>query len=201
MGMGAFPGTHPYYMGMVGMHGTRYSNYAFTNCDLLIAVGARFSDRVVSDVEKFAPMAKIIHVDIDPAELGKNVSTHIQICGDVNRVLDVFNEKVKVKEENRWNAQIEKWKQEHPLTYKMNGTLSPQYIIEKLYDLTDGQAIISTEVGQNQMWAANSISLPGPVPLYLQWIGHYGIWTWRIHWSSTGQAGGEGSQYCRGWKL
>jgi acetolactate synthase-1/2/3 large subunit len=154
MGMGAFPGTHPYYMGMVGMHGTRYSNYAFTNCDLLIAVGARFSDRVVSDVEKFAPMAKIIHVDIDPAELGKNVSTHIQICGDVNRVLDVFNEKVKVKEENRWNAQIEKWKQEHPLTYKMNGTLSSQYIIEKLYDLTDGQAIISTEVGQNQMWAA-----------------------------------------------
>ena len=162
MGMGAFPGTHPYYMGMVGMHGTRYSNYAFSNCDLLIAVGARFSDRVVSDVEKFAPKARIIHVDIDPAELGKNVSTHIEICGDVGCVLDVFNEHVMEKQENGWNAQIEEWKKEHPLRYKMNGSLSPQYVIEKLYDLTGGQAILATEVGQNQMWAAQFYKFTQP---------------------------------------
>lgn len=162
MGMGAFPGTHPYYMGMVGMHGTRYSNYAFSNCDLLIAVGARFSDRVISDVEKFAPKARIIHVDIDPAELGKNVSTHIEICGDVGQVLDIFNEKVKEKQESAWNNQVEKWKKEYPLSYKTNGTLSPQYVIEKLYELTEGQAIISTEVGQNQMWAAQFYKFTKP---------------------------------------
>ncbi len=162
MGMGAFPGTHPYYMGMVGMHGTRYSNYAFSNCDLLIAVGARFSDRVISDVEKFAPKARIIHVDIDPAELGKNVSTHIEICGDVGQVLDIFNEKIKEKQESAWNNQVEKWKKEYPLSYKTNGTLSPQYVIEKLYELTEGQAIISTEVGQNQMWAAQFYKFTKP---------------------------------------
>lgn len=162
MGMGAFPGTHPYYMGMVGMHGTRYSNYAFTNCDLLIALGARFSDRVVSDVERFAPGARIIHVDIDPAELGKNIKTHIEICGDVGKVLEIFNERVKEKQENGWNLQIEKWKEDYPLRYKMNGSLSPQYIIEKLYELTNGQAIITTEVGQNQMWAAQFYKFTQP---------------------------------------
>lgn len=154
MGMGAFPGTHPYYMGMVGMHGTRYSNYAFSNCDLLIAVGARFSDRVVSNVKKFAPDAKIIHVDIDPAELGKNVHTSIEVCGDVGQILDIFNERVDEKQEGPWNAQIKRWKKEYPLRYKMNGSLSPQYIIEKLYELTEGRAILTTEVGQNQIWAA-----------------------------------------------
>ena len=162
MGMGAFPGNHPYYMGMVGMHGTRFSNYAFSNCDLLIALGARFSDRVISDVKKFAPKARIIHVDIDPAELGKNVTTHIEVCGDVGEVLDVLNESVKEKLENEWNMQIEEWKRVHPLSYKMNGSLSPQYIIEKLYELTGGQAIISTEVGQNQMWAAQFYKFTEP---------------------------------------
>ncbi|MFY9278092.1 MAG: biosynthetic-type acetolactate synthase large subunit, partial [Caldicoprobacterales bacterium] len=162
MGMGAFPGNHPYYMGMVGMHGTRYSNYAFSNCDLIIAMGARFSDRVVSNVEKFAPKARIIHVDIDPAELGKNVETYIEVCGDVGQILDIFNEKVKEKKENGWNRQIEEWKKAYPLNYKTNGNLSPQYIIEKLYQLTKGQAILSTEVGQNQMWAAQFYKFSQP---------------------------------------
>lgn len=162
MGMGAFPGDHPYYMGMVGMHGTRYSNYAFSNCDLIIAMGARFSDRVVSNVEKFAPKAKIIHVDIDPAELGKNVMTHIQVCGDVGQILDIFNRHVQEKQESSWNKQIEEWKKAYPLKYKCNGNLSPQYIIEKLYELTEGQAILTTEVGQNQMWAAQFYKFSQP---------------------------------------
>ena len=162
MGMGAFPGGHPYYMGMVGMHGTRYSNYAFSNCDLIIALGARFSDRVVSNVEKFAPKAKIIHVDIDPAELGKNVMTHIQVCGDVSQILDIFNKHVNEKQENGWNKQIEEWKRTYHLKYKSNSNLSPKYIIEKLYELTGGQAILTTEVGQNQMWAAQFYKFSQP---------------------------------------
>lgn len=154
MGMGAFPGTHPYYMGMVGMHGTRCSNYAFSSCDLLIAVGARFSDRVISDVRRFAPHARIIHIDIDPAELGKNVETHIGICGDVKHVLNLLNQRIQEKQENGWNAQIRQWKREYPMKYEDNGKVNPQYVIEMLYKLTDGDAIITTEVGQNQMWAA-----------------------------------------------
>lgn len=162
MGMGAFPGTHPYYMGMVGMHGTRCSNYAFSKCDLLIAVGARFSDRVISDVKRFAPYAKIIHIDIDPAELGKNVETHVEICGDVKDVLRILNERVKERQENGWNDQIRQWKEEYPLKYTDNGKVNPQYVIETLYKLTEGDAIITTEVGQNQMWAAQFYKFKAP---------------------------------------
>lgn len=162
MGMGAFPGTHPYYMGMVGMHGTRCSNYAFSNCDLLIAVGARFSDRVISDVKRFAPYAKIIHIDIDPAELGKNVETHIGVCGDVKDILSLLNEKVEERQENGWNDQIRQWKKEYPLKYTDNGKVNPQYVIETLYKLTEGNAIITTEVGQNQMWAAQFYKFTSP---------------------------------------
>lgn len=154
MGMGAFPGTHPYFMGMVGMHGTRCSNYAVSECDLLIAIGARFSDRVISKVEGFAPKAKIIHIDIDPAELGKNVTTHIPVCGDVKNILTKLTQAVEEKKENGWNKQIQEWKEAYPLKYKGHGPLSPQFVIEKLYELTEGRAIITTEVGQNQMWAA-----------------------------------------------
>ena len=162
MGMGAFPGTHPYYMGMVGMHGTRCSNYAFSKCDLLIAVGARFSDRVISDVKRFAPYAKITHIDIDPAELGKNVETHVEICGDVKDVLRILNERVKERQENGWNDQIRQWKEEYPLKYTDNGKVNPQYVIETLYKLTEGDAIITTEVGQNQMWAAQFYKFKAP---------------------------------------
>lgn len=162
MGMGAFLGTHPYYMGMVGMHGTRCSNYAFSKCDLLIAVGARFSDRVISDVKRFAPYAKIIHIDIDPAELGKNVETHVEICGDVKDVLRILNERVKERQENGWNDQIRQWKEEYPLKYTDNGKVNPQYVIETLYKLTEGDAIITTEVGQNQMWAAQFYKFKAP---------------------------------------
>ena len=154
MGMGAFPGEHPYFLGMVGMHGTRYANYAVSNSDCLIAIGARFSDRVVSKVEAFAPNARIIHIDIDPAEISKNVTAHIPIYGDVKQLLSDLIGRVAERDENDWNRQIEEWKEKHPLKYRGKSSLSPQFVIEKLYELTQGNAIITTEVGQNQMWAA-----------------------------------------------
>jgi acetolactate synthase-1/2/3 large subunit len=162
MGMGAFPGTHPYFMGMVGMHGTRYSNYAVSECDILLAVGARFSDRVISKVESFAPKARIVHIDIDPAELSKNVTAHIPVCGDVKEILAKLAAKAEEKQENGWNKQVREWMEAYPLRYKGHGPLSPQFVIEKLYELTEGKAIITTEVGQNQMWAAQYYKFSEP---------------------------------------
>lgn len=154
MGMGAFPGEHPYFLGMVGMHGTRYANYAVSQSDCLIAIGARFSDRVISKAENFAKDARIIHIDIDPAEISKNITAHIPLCGDVKKILTELTEKVEEKAENGWNKQIQKWKRSYPLKNQWKGALNPQYVIEKLYELTKGKAVITTEVGQNQMWAA-----------------------------------------------
>jgi acetolactate synthase-1/2/3 large subunit len=162
MGMGAFPGTHPYFMGMVGMHGTRYSNYAVSECDVLLAVGARFSDRVISKAASFAPKARIVHIDIDPAELSKNVIAHIPVCGDVKDVLVKLISRVNEKKENGWNKQVRDWMEAYPLKYKGHGPLSPQYVIEKLYELTEGKAIITTEVGQNQMWTAQFYKFTEP---------------------------------------
>jgi acetolactate synthase-1/2/3 large subunit len=163
MGLGAFPGSHPYFMGMVGMHGTRVSNYAVSNCDLLIAVGARFSDRVVSRVEKFATHARIIHIDIDPAEIGKNVNTHIPICGDVKKILQRLTNLVDEKQPNGWNKQVDDWRRAHQTkNYNLKGQLTPLFVIQKLYQLTQGKAIITTEVGQNQMWAAHFYKFDEP---------------------------------------
>lgn len=154
MGVGAFPGDHPNFLGMVGMHGTRASNYAVSHCDLLIAVGARFSDRVVSRVDKFASKAKVIHIDIDPAELSKNVHAHIPVCGDVKASITALIEGALEKKVNGWTKQIEEWQQNHPLKYDSSELLSPQFVIEKLCEVSKGNAVITTEVGQNQMWAA-----------------------------------------------
>ncbi len=162
MGIGAFPGNHPYYLGMVGMHGTRYSNYAVSACDLLICAGARFSDRVTSNIKTFAPDAKIIHIDIDAAELGKNIKTHLPICGDVKETLSYLASAVDEKEPNGWNKKVQGWKESYPLNIKSKGAVSPQHVMEKIYELTDGQAIISTEVGQNQMWAAQFYKFTSP---------------------------------------
>jgi acetolactate synthase-1/2/3 large subunit len=153
MGLGNFPADHPYFTGMVGMHGSHCSNYAVTQCDVLIAIGARFSDRVASHPESFASGAKLIHIDIDPKELGKNVKAHIPICGDVKKVLKQLIEAVNTKEENGWNIQIDEWKKKYPLKYGKDG-LSPQLILSKLYELTKGEVIVTTEVGQNQIWTA-----------------------------------------------
>lgn len=157
LGIGAFPETSELSLGMLGMHGTAYANYAVTDCDLLIAIGARFDDRVTGHIDHFAPHAKIIHIDIDPAEIGKNVSVDIPIVGDVKLVLKDLLEKIAHKEKNKeWFEQIKEWKEKYPLAYKKDDKIiKPQYVVEELYNLTKGhKTIITTEVGQNQMWAA-----------------------------------------------
>jgi len=154
MGKGAFPETHPLSLGMLGMHGTWPANYAVCECYLLIAVGARFGDRVTGKIDEFAPEARIIHIDIDPAEIGKNVQIDVPIVGDLKKVLAEVNEKLEQNPASDWQDKIGLWKAEHPLKYETNGTLKPQFIIEEIYDVTKGEAIIVTEVGQNQMWAA-----------------------------------------------
>ncbi|MDP4088406.1 MAG: biosynthetic-type acetolactate synthase large subunit [Bacillota bacterium] len=153
MGTGAFSNDHPLFTGMVGMHGSHCSNYGITHCDVLIALGARFSDRVASHIDSFAPNAKIIHVDIDAAEIGKNVRVDVPLLGDLKNVLGELLGRVEKKPFCEWNEQIDKWKEEFPLRDD-HKDLSPQFILNKLYELSEGQAIIATEVGQNQMWAA-----------------------------------------------
>jgi len=155
MGKGSFPETHELSLRMLGMHGTVYANYAVQECDLLIALGARFDDRVTGHIEKFAPKAKIIHIDLDPAEIGKNVRVDVPIVGDVKQVLKDLLEKVTAKKHQAWLEQIKEWKRKYPLTYKTDKELKPQYIVEQVYELTKNrETIMVTEVGQNQMWAA-----------------------------------------------
>ena len=163
MGKGAFPENHPLSLHMLGMHGTYYANMAVYNCDLLIAVGARFDDRVTGKIDEFAPQAKIIHIDIDPASISKNIVVDIPIVGDVGIILRKLLEEIKKEgakvlypeERQRWLEQIEKWKGLHPLTYqKSDSVIKPQYVIEQIWKATKGDAIISTGVGQHQMWAA-----------------------------------------------
>ncbi|MDI6870706.1 MAG: biosynthetic-type acetolactate synthase large subunit [Bacillota bacterium] len=169
MGLGVIPGTDPLFLGMVGMHGTVAANYAVTECDLLFAVGVRFDDRVTGKVAAFAPHARVVHIDVDPAEIGKNVGADIPIVGDAARVLAVLNARLEEllagrhhrgealpPERDSWRSQVAEWKARYPLTYrqKEGGALKPQFVIEQINDLTRGEAIICTEVGQNQMWTA-----------------------------------------------
>ena len=162
MGLGGFPGTHPLWMGMLGMHGTYCSNMAVANSDLLIAVGARFDDRVTGRLDAFAPNAKIIHIDIDPTSISKNVRVDIPIVADCRKALCKLIARLKEEagvnwqeKHQAWIAQVKDWDTNHPLSYvHEEGVIKPQYVIEKLYELTGGTAIIATEVGQNQMWAA-----------------------------------------------
>ena len=154
MGLGGFPGTHPLFTGLVGMHGTRASNLAVSNCDLLIGIGTRFSDRVVSNVKRFAPHAKIMHIDIDPAEIGKNVEVHYALIGNIKKILAELTSKVHAAEHKEWLKQINSWKINTSIGRLENKPLKPQYIMQKIYELTQGEAIITTEVGQNQLWAA-----------------------------------------------
>ena len=153
MGKGAFDGTHPLYTGMLGMHGTKASNFGVTECDLLIAIGARFSDRVIGNAKKFAKNAKVLQIDVDPAEINKNIPTTASIIGDVKEVLKLLNSRIEVKERTEWLAHIDDLKKTYPLTYEKDQLNGP-YIIQKLYEITNGEAIITTEVGQHQMWAA-----------------------------------------------
>ncbi|MFH1678072.1 MAG: biosynthetic-type acetolactate synthase large subunit [Candidatus Omnitrophota bacterium] len=156
LGLGGFPGTHPLCLGMLGMHGTAFANYAIMNSDLVIAIGARFDDRVTGRLDAFAPHAKIIHIDIDPTSISKNVKVDVPIVGDAKFILrQLLEELDNVPDTKEWINAVEHWKNKHPLVYKKDGlALKPQYVIEQIYELTNGEAIITTEVGQNQMWAA-----------------------------------------------
>ncbi len=173
MGLGAFPGTHELSMGMLGMHGTYTANMAVAECDLLIAVGARFDDRVTGKVKEFAANAEIIHIDIDPTSISKNVRVHIPIVADCKNALASINRwfatkaNVDLAEEAArhipWLQLIHQWTSDHPLYYKENNNIiKPQYVIEMLHKHTKGQAIITTEVGQNQMWAAQFYKFDHP---------------------------------------
>jgi len=154
MGLGCFPGDHPLFLGMLGLHGTRYANQAVTECDCLIAVGARFDDRVVTKISGFAPEARIIHIDIDPAEIGKNVTTHLPIVGDLKTVLGAILPNLEKKDNSRWLKRVCRMKEEFPLSYSQEGRLKPQFVCEKLNELKEDNAIVVTDVGQHQMWAA-----------------------------------------------
>jgi acetolactate synthase-1/2/3 large subunit len=163
MGLGGFPDDHPLSLGMLGMHGTRYANYAVTECDLLLAVGVRFDDRVTSKIESFAKDATIIHIDIDPAELGKNVRVDVPIVGDVGIVLKQLLERLAVKLPGAWQEKVNRWKKEYPLDFETSDlTIKPQQVINEIYNVTGGNARITTEVGQHQMWAAQYYSYTKP---------------------------------------
>ncbi|HUX02848.1 MAG: biosynthetic-type acetolactate synthase large subunit [Phycisphaerae bacterium] len=153
MALGAFPEDHPLALKMLGMHGTAYANYAIQESDLLIAVGARFDDRITGDTKTFAPHAKIIHVDIDPSSISKNIRVDLPVVGDAKDILAGLVELCEPRERTEWLARIGEWRAKHPLAYKPNG-LKPQYVVQQICEASDGQAVITTEVGQNQMWAA-----------------------------------------------
>jgi acetolactate synthase-1/2/3 large subunit len=170
MGLGGFPGDHPLWMGMLGMHGTYCANMAVSQADVLIAVGARFDDRVTGKLTEFAPHAKIVHIDIDPSSISKNVKVDVPIVGDCKDALRQLNELLEEKPARNWPEirqawldTVAQWEKSHPLTYVWDDQIiKPQYVIEKLYEFTKGEAYVTTEVGQNQMWAAQFYKFKKP---------------------------------------
>ncbi|MBW2219365.1 MAG: biosynthetic-type acetolactate synthase large subunit [Deltaproteobacteria bacterium] len=161
MGLGGFPGTDPLWLGMLGMHGTYRANMSISEADLLIAVGVRFDDRVTGKLDEFAQNAEIVQIDIDPTSIHKNIPVSVPIVGDCRKTLEHLNRLIDKEDPNdltknreAWLDQIDQWKKTTPLAYKQGDIIKPQYVIDKLYELTKGDAIITTEVGQNQMWAA-----------------------------------------------
>ena len=180
MGLGAFPAPHPQWLGWPGMHGTRTANYAMDEADLIIAIGARFDDRVTGKLSEFAPRAKFIHIDVDPAEISKNVPAHIPIVGDAKRVLPKLTAEYRALEADSarlesWWQRIEGWREKHPLGYEdsTDAEIKPQYMIEALYEATGGEAIITSDVGQHQMWAAQYYHFDRPN----RWINSGGLGT------------------------
>jgi len=170
MGLGAFPGSDPLWLGMIGMHGTYRANMAVGNCDLLIAIGVRFDDRVTGKIETFAGNAKIVHIDIDPTSIRKNVQVAVPVVGDCRESLERLNALLDdapmgdaTERHGAWLSQVEEWKQQFRLAYDQGEEIiKPQFVIDKLFELTEGRAIVTTEVGQNQMWAAQYYHFDGP---------------------------------------
>jgi len=180
MGLGAFPETHELALGMLGMHGTVTGNYAVNECDLLIAVGARFDDRVTGKLSAFASKAKVIHIDVDPAEIGKNVEPMIPIVGDAKHVLEALVKELEAldwspERSAAWHAKLAGWKEQYPLHYEdpTDGTLAPQFVIEEIDRVTKSDAVICTDVGQHQMWATQYYTYTFP----RQWISSGGLGT------------------------
>ncbi|MBR6402846.1 MAG: biosynthetic-type acetolactate synthase large subunit [Eubacterium sp.] len=161
MGKGAYDGTKPNYTGMIGMHGTKVSNLGVNKADLLIVIGARFSDRVIGDASTFAKKAKILHIDVDAAEINKNIDVDAKIVGDANEVLKKLNASIKASKKKEWMDEIKKLMADNPMTYDMKNLTGPA-IINKIYEITKGDAIISTDVGQHQMWAAQYYNYKAP---------------------------------------
>jgi len=162
LGIGAFPESHPLSLGMLGMHGTRYANYAIQESDLLIAIGARFDDRVTGKIEAFAPHAKVIHIDIDPAEIGKNVRVDLPIIGNAKAILQSLLSYLQKSRREAWLEKVKRWKKEYPLQYQQSDTvIKPQYVVQEIRKACP-DAIIVTEVGQNQMWAAQYFQYENP---------------------------------------
>jgi acetolactate synthase-1/2/3 large subunit len=180
MGLGAFPAPHPQWLGMLGMHGTRAANYAMDEADLIVAVGARFDDRITGKLSEFAPRAKFVHIDVDPAEISKNVPAHIPIVGDARNVLERLATEYRATEADRgrleeWWDRIRGWQAKHPLTYEdsQDTEIKPQYAVQALYEATGGDAIVCSDVGQHQMWAAQYFHFNRP----RSWINSGGLGT------------------------
>jgi acetolactate synthase I/II/III large subunit len=180
MGLGGFPAPHDQWLGMLGMHGTRTANYAMDEADLICAIGARFDDRITGKLSEFAPRAKFIHIDIDPAEISKNVPAHIPIVGDAKKVLPKLTREYRALETDGsrldgWWERIRGWQEKYPLRYddSPDSEIKPQYMIQAMYEATDGEAIITSDVGQHQMWAAQWFDFKRP----RQWINSGGLGT------------------------
>ena len=180
MGLGAFPAPHAQWLGMLGMHGTRAANYAMDEADLICAVGARFDDRITGKLSEFAPRAKFIHIDVDPAEISKNVPAHIPIVGDAKHVLAKLVGRVPRARRRPGPPggvveRIDGWREKYPLGYEdsADSEIKPQYMIQALYEATGGEAIVTSDVGQHQMWTAQYYDFPAP----RRWINSGGLGT------------------------
>jgi acetolactate synthase-1/2/3 large subunit len=180
MGLGAFPAPHEQWLGMLGMHGTRTANYAMDEADLIVAIGARFDDRITGKLSEFAPRAKFIHIDIDPAEISKNVPAHIPIVGDARNILPRLTAEYRAQSPDpqrleEWWTRIRAWQERHPLAYEDSASseIKPQYMVQALYEASRGEAIVTSDVGQHQMWAAQHYHFPAP----RRWINSGGLGT------------------------
>ncbi|HYI98293.1 MAG TPA: biosynthetic-type acetolactate synthase large subunit [Thermoleophilaceae bacterium] len=180
MGLGAFPAPHDQWLGMLGMHGTRAANYSMDEADLIVAIGARFDDRITGKLSEFAPRAKFVHIDVDPAEISKNVPAHIPIVGDAKKILPKLTTEYRALKADSarldgWWQRIEGWREKYPLGYEDSegSEIKPQYMIEALYEVTGGNAIVTSDVGQHQMWTAQYFHFNGP----RRWINSGGLGT------------------------